>query len=418
MKMTVPTARSPIAFDHHSTTYSENWIEGFRAIRDSGRPVAWTEAHGGFWILSRYEDVLKVARDDRRFSVAKVPHPDGTATGGALLPSYGPPSVPFELDPPEHRGYRALLAPLLTPQAVRRLLPRVETLVEAAIDDVIEAGQADLMMDIAEIVPARLTCELLGFDPADAAPLAEVMHKIVYIPPDSPQFGEVMEGFAWLDRRIDAALADRLADPRDDVVSYFVHARIGDDRVPLERAGQMVLQFIAGGVDTTGSFTSTALMWLHDHPDQRAWLQADLSRVPAAVEEMLRYFTTAQYAARTVMEPVEIGGQPMMPGDRVMMSWAAANHDPAHFPEPDEMRLDRRIGHHMAFGAGAHTCLGMHLGRLQANVMLREIIRRMPDYRVAPGGAVRYPSTGTINGWVSIPAAFTPGARASHRPEL
>ena len=137
-------------------------------------------------------------------------------------------------------------------------------------------------------------------------------------------------------------------------------------------------------------------------------------RIPAALEELLRFYTPAQYAARTVMKPVEIGGQQMWPGERVMISWAAANHDPDRFDDPDEVRLDRPENHHLTFGLGRHTCMGLHLGRLESRIMVSEILKRMPDYRVVPGAAERYTSIGTINGWVKIPVTFTPGPRSVH----
>jgi cytochrome P450 len=354
---------------------------------------------------------MKVARDDRRFSQAKHHDAQGRAYEGALVPSFGPTSVPFELDPPEHRKYRALFAPLLSLEAVRALEPRIRALVGAAIDGIIEAGRGDLMLDIAEVVPTLLTAELLGFNRDEAMRLCDVAHKAVYIAPNSPDFTEVVAGLAWLDGRITELMAERRSRPRDDVISYFVHCRIDGQRVSELRASQMISQFIFGGVDTTGSFTSTALMYLHDHPDAREWLRADLTRIPAAVEELLRYFTTAQHAARTVLEPIEIGGQMLQPGERVMMSWAAANHDPAQFDRPDEVVLDRRPGHHMSFGVGAHTCMGLHLGRRQSQMIITEILKRMPDFRVVAGEARRYPSIGVINGWVLMPVTFTPGKR-------
>jgi cytochrome P450 len=403
----------PVGFDHHSPAYSADWMGVLRELRERC-PVAWSEAHGGFWLLSRYDDVVRVARDDRRFSQAKHQDAEGNATDGALIPAFGPVSVPFELGPPEHGKYRALFAPLLSPEAVAKLEPRVRALVTEAIDAVIGAGRADLMMDIAEAVPAYLTCELLGFERAEAHRICTIAHQVVYVAPGSPDFGAVIAGMAWLGERIAALIADRAEAPRDDLISYFVHARVDGVQVSVLRASQMISQFIFGAVDTTGSFVSTALMYLHDHPEQRGWLRADLSRVPAAVEELLRYFTTAQHAARTVLEPVEIGGQMLQPGDRVMMSWAAANHDPAKFEQPDEVILDRKMGYHLAFGVGAHTCMGLHLGRLQARIMIAEVVRRLPDYRVS-GSAQPYPSVGVINGWVRIPVTFTPGPREAVR---
>jgi cytochrome P450 len=194
-----------------------------------------------------------------------------------------------------------------------------------------------------------------------------------------------------------------------------VHAKVDGATVSEKQASAMIMQFIGGGVDTTASLTSTALMYLHEHPDERAWLQEDPARIAAAVDEFLRFYSTAQYVGRTVVKETEIGGEVLRPGERVMVSWAAANHDPAQFSAPDEMRLDRfaKGGWHMGFGIGAHTCQGMHLGRLETRIMLTEVLCRLPDYRIVDGGAHRYGVIGAINGWIKIPVTFTPGQKSA-----
>jgi cytochrome P450 len=403
----------PVNFDHYSPDYAARWIDILRTIRSGPNAVAWNENYGGFWVVTRYADAQAVARDDVRFSAAKTYDDKGCPVTGAIIPSGGPPAIPFENDPPKHAKYRALFAPLLTPSAVNAREPQIRALVDACIDSIIEAGQGDLVLDIASMVPAVLTCEMLGFDRRHARRFSELLHKMVYIPAGTPERIETDNEVAWLAGQITVLMADRRKTPRDDVISHFVHAKVDGQTVSEDEAMAMIMQFIGGGVDTTASLTSTALMYLHEHPEARAWLQEDPARMPAAVDEFLRFYSTAQYVGRTVVKETEIGGQVLKPGEQVMVSWAAANHDPAQFETPDEIKLDRfaKGGWHMGFGMGSHTCQGMHLGRLETRIMLTEILRRLPDYRVVPGGAHRYGAIGTINGWIKIPVTFTPGKK-------
>jgi cytochrome P450 len=169
---------------------------------------------------------------------------------------------------------------------------------------------------------------------------------------------------------------------------------------------------IAGGNDTTTSLLSNAFIYLSEHPDQRAWLlESPAERIPMACEEFLRFYTPTQGLARTVTADVEIGGHSLKPGDRVLMSFASANRDPDVFDRPDEIVLDRWPNKHQAFGLGLHRCLGSNLTRIEFRVVLEEVLRRMPDFVVDADASHPYETIGIVNGWIDMPATFTPGPR-------
>lgn len=168
---------------------------------------------------------------------------------------------------------------------------------------------------------------------------------------------------------------------------------------------------LAGGVGTTASLVSQALVWLAEHPAVRQRLIDDPSLMDHAVEEFLRYFSPTQALARTVTKDTEFQGCPMKKGDRVLLSWSSANRDEKLFDNPDEIDIERWPNRHTAFGIGVHRCAGSHLGRYMSKTLITQILERMPDYEVDFSALERYPHQGTNMGWQRIPATYTPGPR-------
>jgi len=163
-------------------------------------------------------------------------------------------------------------------------------------------------------------------------------------------------------------------------------------------------------VDTTGSLLSSVLEYLSRHEDVRARLIADPALIPQATEEFLRYFAPVQALARTAARDCVIGGQHIAAGERVQLSWSSANFDEDAFDDPDELRIDRFSNRHQTFGIGIHRCLGSNFARVEFKVMLEEVLRRLPDFEIG-STACRYRSIAIVNGWVNLPATFTPGPR-------
>ncbi|GAB4050888.1 cytochrome P450 [Catellatospora paridis] len=402
------TTRPTIELDHHGADYRDRWQE----ISDgnvASCPVAHTAAYGGTWVVSGYEPLVEALRDHSVFSSFQ----DHTDPTGPMRGTSNPPipylNVPQELDPPLHTVYRRLLNGPLSPQQSRRREPFIRQVTAACLDRFTEKGHADLVTELTNPVPAIVTLGILGMPLADWERYAGPIHLLTYSPPGSPTWAEAMTAVGEMMAVLGALVVARRAEPADDLVSVLATAT-GDDGelLPLDHVVSTAGLVVAGGVDTTTALVSHALHWLHRNPAERDRLIADPALLPSAVDEFLRVLAPVQFMSRTATRDVELGGQRIAAGERVMLAFAAANRDPAAFDCPAEMRLDRSPNRHVAFGSGVHRCVGAHLAKVEAVVMLDEILRRIPDYVIDEDATERYPSIGAINGYIGMPATFTP----------
>jgi cytochrome P450 len=401
-------------FDHHSAEYARDWREINAGLRERC-PVSRTAAHGGYWVLSKYADVAEAARDDARYSSYQE-LPDGTRTG-ATIPSSPLRQVPIEMDPPEFFAYRKLLNARFSPAAARAREPFLREATTSRIDQVIEAGHADLVRDIANPVPAILTLELLGLPQDDWQNFSDVAHQIVHTLPGTPENDAATTRFLGVVGDIAEAITHRRTSPGDDLISLLATAEIDGEPLTDQRLMEMITLVILGGVDTTGSLIGSALEWLARHPGERDRLRADPELLPQATEEFLRYFSPIPGLARTVTRPCTLGGQEFEAGERLFLSWSSANYDEDVFDDPGRIVLDRFPNRHQAFGLGIHRCIGSNFARAEFRIVVEEVLRRLPDYAIDTAAAEPYPSIGIVNGWVTLPATFTPGPReGSHLP--
>ncbi|ROO87946.1 cytochrome P450 [Actinocorallia herbida] len=396
-----------VDFDHHSPDYAENW----RAINEDLRstcPVAHSGAHGGLWVVSRYDDVAAVAHDDATFSSYQE-LPDGSRNG-ATIPASALRQVPIEMDPPEFFAYRRLLTPWFSPGAAKQWRPYLREVTTFCVDRVIETGKADLIGDIAAPVPAILTLKLLGLPVEDWRPFSDAVHAMIHTVPGTPGNEAAMTAMFTLIGQITETIARRRAEPADDLLSHLVRAEIDGRLLSDERILEMVTLVIFGGIDTTTNLIGSALEWLDRNPAERTRLRERPELIAPAGEEFLRYFSPVQVLARTATRDCEVGGQPIKAGERLLLSWASANFDEAVFDRPEEVVLDRFPNRHQSFGLGIHRCLGSNLARAEFAVVLEEVLRRLPDYAIDASGARHYPTIGIGNGWITLPATFTPAA--------
>ncbi len=415
-ELAMTTSRPTIDFDHHTPQFRTDPESRYREIRETC-PVAWTDNYDGFWITTRYADIARIARDDETFSSDRGAHPE---RGTAIVIPRGPGIIqyPIELDPPQSKLYRTLVNPLLSKEAVRALVPIIERNVREVMDSFIEDGTVDFAKQYTNPVPTKVIGEWLGFPAEDWEAIAGPVHDIFSAAPNSERGYRGGNALGWLDARIRKLLNDRRAEPRDDVISYLVAQRKPDgEPYNDDELRSVMFLLIAGGVDTTTSLTGSTLVYLSAHPDDRARLLREPELLEIATEEFLRKFAPSQSMARTVMADTEIGGCPVAHGERVLIPWAAANHDPEMFPDPDRVLLDRHPRTHLAFGIGSHRCAGAHLARAMFRAMITEVFNRIPDYEVDVAGLEKNESVGNQAGWDSIPARFTPGKKLGAPPE-
>ena len=393
-----PAGCPVVRFDHHAPDFADElWdiYEGLRAAR-----VAFSETYGGFYVLSRYEDVYAAARDDETFSSDReVVLP---ATGVGRL-------IPLNADPPDLQRYRSALFPYFTQRAAEAMAPEIRRFTATTIDAFIEAGRCDLITDLAAPVPAMTTLELMGLPPQDWAILAEPLHDLIAYPTDHPNHESARAGVWAIRERFAAEAAERAAQPRDDMITHLLGLE-GEGTLSRDEVVDLLMMVTIGGFDTTMAAIGSALLYLEQHPDDRRRLATDASLLPAAVDEFLRFEAPVQGFARTVTRDVTIGGCPIAAGETVFLLWGSANRDPEVFDRPGAMVLERHPNRHLTFGVGGHRCLGSHLARVEMRVVLAEALQRLGDYSIIHA-EVRWPqSVGILYGRAHIPASFTPAA--------
>jgi cytochrome P450 len=411
-------SEKPIAFDHHSREHARNWNETCRQLRASGQ-VARGENHGGYWVLTRYDDVRTMLQTTDTFSSGKWQDEKGEWQGGITIPPISGRLIPDETDPPEWKMYRHLLNPRFTPKAILRTKELTERVASVLLDAVIETGRVDMVEDLANPLPAIMTLHMMDLPLEHWREYAEPSHEAIFSVPGTPAYTRAVQRLQWGEDQMLGACKARRGNPGDDLLSYIANARHDDGSYYSdEELGDINRQVLGGGVDTTTSLMANAFIYLSNHPEAKKQL-IDRPEIEAyACEEFIRFYAPIHTTSRNVKKPFTIAGTTFAPGDKVLASYASANRDETVFEDPDTIKLDRFPNPHIGFGVGVHRCLGSHMARLAFTTLLREVLRRMPDFRVDESKAERYATIGVVNGWVRVPATFTPGKRENRDPDL
>lgn len=397
-------------FDHHTEYFAQNWRDIYAGMRSSC-PVAHTSAHDGFYVVTRHADVKRIMSEPENFACGRDLSFGDVTTGGVTIPINPVQMGMMETDPPLSQAYRRPLANLFTAKAIASYEPRMAEIVSWSVDRVIERGSLDFVDDLANPLPAMVSLDYFGLPLDKWETYATALHKAAY-----REKGSARAVMALLED-VRAVVADRRdslgrREDREDVIDRLLTAEVNGAPLSFDEVVNQVFMLLNGGIDTSTALIASMFLYLSQHPDQRALLASDPSRIPLAVDEMLRYFTPGPTLARTVISPVALGDVSLQPGDRVLLALGSANNDEALFDQPDEVRLDREnAGKHLAFGHGLHRCLGAFLAPAEMRLLLEEVLRRLPDYEIDEAAAVHYPTIPLINGWIAMPATFTPGVR-------
>lgn len=411
--MNSPKGDPPIVdFDHHSKEWLDHRHAEWATLRKEC-PVAYNPRFGGFWIVSGYDDVARVSREGDTFSSRFAPEPeDGIQylgiTGVPRIKGI-PPAGIAEVDGPVHQALRQVLNPFLLPSAVEALEPFMRSVTTWFLDQKIETGEMDLVFDLTNPVPAVLTMALIGLPCASWEHYGELFHTTIAYRPSAPEYRQAISLVPQMIGELLAAAAERRESPREDMLTQLVHLEVDGRHLTDDELSAVLWNLVGGGLDTTTSLTSLALHHLDAHPDLRDRLIADPSLVVSATEEFLRFYSVNETLTRTVTRDCELGGQQLSRGDYLLLSWLSANHDEAHFEDADRVVLDRQPNRHLAFGLGPHRCIGMHLARTMFQVLLTEVLRRIPDYAVDRDAVQFYQGNPELFGVVTMPARFTPG---------
>ena len=383
---------------HHDPRIADDPFGVFDAAR--GRRAFRSDKYGGYWVLTEAADIRRAFQCPELLS-SRITGIPPTPRPRALLP--------LELDPPEHGIYRHPLASVFSPQAVARMEPQVRRTCAALVDSVADRGACEFLADFAVPFPTTIFVELLGLPAAEAARFAAWNHDLLHAL-DRPEVRASAKAqiAGYLDELVDRRLREVAAGKGrdDDLFAVLAGAEVGGRPLTKDEIFDYAFLLFIAGLDTVTAALGFSFAYLARRPEHRKALVADPALVPAAVEELLRAFSVVN-PARTATRDMEFAGVCLKEGDRVLLSTVLANRDPAEFDDPTEVRFDRPVNRHVAFGAGPHRCLGSHLARLELKVALEEFHRRIPDYRIADGAVIRAHGGGAM-GVDHLPLTWEP----------
>lgn len=369
-------------------------------------PIARSDVYdGGYWVATKYEDVLRIAQDwetwSNQLGISVGPEGQGNDMEGIMIP-------PVTVDPPLQRTFKRLINRYFTPAAVAPWEDGTRTLVTRLIDGFVERGECDFMEAFARPLPG-----LAFFDLALHAPSGDLEQvndwATVASLTNLPESVDARMSLAmWIN---DFLARRREEEPRGDVVDAVLSAEIDGRPINDIEAIGAVMLLVLGGLETTAGVLGMAMQRFCAHPEIPELLRAEPERIPAAIEELLRLDGSFICIGRTARVDTELGGRAVKAGERVMIYWASANRDESEFENPDDFDLDRFANRHIAFGAGPHRCAGSNLARMNLRIAFEELVQRVQDVRLQPGAEITYHSA-MNRAPVTVPITFTPGPRS------
>jgi len=317
----------------------------------------------------------------------------------------------LDRDPPDHTRLRGLVSKAFTPKALESLRPRIQQIVDGLLDQIERRGEMDLIEEFAYPLPVIVICEMLGVPVKDherfkhwGLDIARGLDAIM-LPPDSEVGKRSVSGRRALAEYFRALIAERRAAPRDDMLSALIAAEEAGDKLSEEELLASCILLLVAGHETTVNLIGNGTLALLKHPEQLRRLRENPGLIGSAVEELLRYDGPVQRTARIPSEDLVIGGKTIPKGEMVMPFLGAANRDPAQFPDPDRLDITRTDNRHIAFGMGIHFCLGAPLARMEGQIAISTLLRRLPKLALA-SQLPEHRQSLTLRGLVSLPVGF------------
>jgi cytochrome P450 len=372
-------------FDHLDPRWTENPYPIWDDLRQVC-PIARTDRFMGAYFPSRYEDVRTIAYDTEHFSSRR---PVVRETRPPLLPS-----PPITSDPPQHRSAKQVLLPAFTPEAINRHEPRTRDICRELVGRIAGNRSCDAAVAYAQEIPVRVIAHMLGVPEQDGDLFRRWIKEILEI--GITDYDVLMRAQSEMYAYFAEKIAARRARPFDDLIGYLVKVRIDDRPLADEHVNGTLRLLLIAGIDTTWSAIGSCLWHLAQHAEDRRRLTAEPRLMASAIEEFLRAYAPVTMA-REVIKETEIAGCPLKPGRMVLLSFPAANRDPAMFPDANQVIIDRTQNRHAAFGLGIHRCVGSNLARMEIGVALTEWLARIPEFRLDPDSPVTW-SKGTVRG--------------------
>jgi hypothetical protein len=392
MSMNPPVTDWVHDFDHTDPTWTEDPFPIWDQLRATS-PVVHTNRYLGVYMPTTYEAVKQISHDTEHFSsrriVVRNERPENPA-----------PAPPITSDPPHHKPAKQLLLPPFTPDAMKKLEPRARAICNELIDGFINDKNVDAAAAYSKHIPVRVIAHMLGIPEADGHLFVRWIHEILELGIHDQQI--LMKAAGEMGEYFSGHIEARKTKPTDDLISRLMQARdkegnpLADNHV----LGSLRLLLIAG-IDTTWSGIGSSLWHLARTPADRKRLVAAPDLIPNAIEEFLRAYSPVTMA-REVVKETTVSGCPMKTGNMVLLSFPAANRDPAMFPDADKVIIDRKENRHAAFGLGIHRCVGSNLARMEMQVAVEEWLKRIPEFTLDPKRRVTW-SEGTVRGPRQLP---------------
>ena len=383
------------AFDLYSPDIDSDPFPQYAILREQ-YPCYWSES-GKLWVLTRYDDIVQAARDWETFSSSEgnlIDELPGRA-GGTLGTT----------DPPRHDRLRALSQAAFTRKTAEQLIAPTLELADRTLDRICERGSFEFVNDYSSQITVGLLFRTMGLPARDHA---DIRRKVILsVSTDKAVKGrnpEHIAAFKELSDFLTAEVAERRKRPTDDLITHLAEAEIDGDRLSEREIVLTTATFVVAGVESLSSFMSMFALNLHDFPDARRRVVANPALIEPAIEESLRFNTSAQRFKRTVMREAKLHGQTLRVGDKVALAFGSGNRDWRKFPDPDVYDINRRPQGHLGFGSGKHFCLGSQMARLVTQVAMQRFLERVPDYHLTVD-KVAWNSSSNFRSPVELPFA-------------
>lgn len=358
-------------FDLYSPEIDSDPFPMYEWLREK-HPAYWNE-QDQYWVLSRYEDVFRATQDWETFSstsgnlIDEIPGRTGATLGTT--------------DPPRHDRLRALANSAFLKKNLDHVIEPVRSIANEAVDEILRKKQFDFIGDFSSTITVKVLMRMLGLPEMEPA---EIRNKVVLaISTDRKTRGrnpELDAAFQWIANFIQTEVDKRRRNPQDDLVTRLAEAEIDGDKLSDREVMLTTATFVMAGIESLSSFMTTFAMNMHDYPDARARIIADPKLMPWAIEESLRFNTSAQRFKRTVAKECELHGETMKPGQRVILAYGSANRDYRKFENPDVYDIDRKPLGHLGFGSGKHFCLGAPLAKIVTEEAMNIFLQRIPQF--------------------------------------
>jgi pimeloyl-[acyl-carrier protein] synthase len=373
-------------------------------------PVHW-DPYLHAWIVTRYADVIDVLH---HYSADRTPTPEQLSTMGlAALNPIAEVMVRqmLFLDPPNHTRLRALASAAFTVRRVEQLRSHIQEIMDGLLDRVISKGQMDLIADFASPAPAIVTAELLGVPVADheklkdwSSDFAEMLGNFQHNP---DRFPKILRSVSSMTEYFRSTMKEQRVNAKDGLVSAMMAATVDGAKLTEDEIIANLIVTMVGGQETTTNLIGNGVLTLLRNPESLQRLREDATLIPSAVEELLRYESPSQHTARLAPADVELGGKQIKKRQAVIAVMGAANRDPERFPDPDRLDIERKDNRHVAFGWAAHFCFGAQLARIEGQIALETILRRLPGLTLDTSLPLVWRHNLGLRGLTGLPITFT-----------